>query len=95
MFSAICRVAALLVRVARACCDLLAQVILRGVAQLLHQAGDLVLARAVAHRLAEPLLRGAHPLQRVADIAVLQQDGEIPQRLRDLVLRLVVRPPAG
>lgn len=56
----------------------LAQVILGRVAQFLHQPRDLVLARAVPHRLAQALLRRTHPLQRVADIAVFQQDGQVP-----------------
>src|SRR6056297_2537436 len=70
---------------------LLAQVILRGVAQFLHQPGDLLLAGIVLHRLAQTLLRGAHPLQRVAHIAIFQQNAQIPQRLRDLVPLIAVK----
>ncbi len=40
----------------------LAQIILRGVAQILHQPRDFFLAGTILHRLAQPLLRGAHPL---------------------------------
>ena len=63
----------------------LVHVILRGVAQFLHQLRDLLVRGTVLHRLGQPLLRALQPFQRIADIALFQQQRQIPQRLRDLV----------
>ena len=66
----------------------LAQVILRRVAQFLHQARDLLFAGAIAHRLTQPFLRFLHAGERIADIAILQRNGQIPQGLRGFIPRL-------
>ncbi len=41
------------------------------------------------HRLGQAFLCLAHPLQRIAEIAIFQQNGQIPQRLGNLILGLI------
>ena len=72
----------------------LAQIILRGVAQILHQPRDFFLVGAIFHRLTQPLLRGAHSLQRITQIPILKQDTQIPKCLRNLVTLDLVQPVA-
>ena len=79
----------------------LAKVFIRRLAQLLHELRDLFVTGAVAHGLAQPFLRAPQPFQRVGQIALFQQHGEIPERLGDFVahlagqadLRLRLKPP--
>ena len=54
-------------------------------AQLVHQALDLVGAGAVADRLGQALLRGAHSFQRVRQAPILQQHRSLPQGLGQAV----------
>ena len=57
----------------------LPEIIFGGIAQLLHQLGNLIFAGAVFHRLIEPVLRLTHPLKRIINIAVLDLHRQIPQ----------------
>ena len=58
----------------------LPHVILRRLAQLLHQLGDLLIRGAVLHRLRQPLLRPAQPFERIRQVAILEQHRQIPHR---------------
>ena len=66
----------------------LVHVILRGVPQFLHQLGDFLVRGAVLHRLRQPLLRALQPLKRIVQVTVFQQQGKVPQCLRDIVALL-------
>jgi hypothetical protein len=56
--------------------------------QLVHQLLDLFRRGAVPHGLGQPLLRPLEPFARVAERAVLEQHGEVPQGGGDLLLFL-------
>src|SRR5690606_676580 len=69
----------------------LAQELLHGLAQLLHQPLDLFVAGAVLERVAQRLLRLAQPLLRRREVAFLDAESDLPQIVDDLA-QLVVGP---
>ena len=73
----------------------LPQVVIGGLAQLLHQLGDLLIAGAVLHRLVQPVLRALQPFQRVGQVTLFEQQRQIPERARDLVLLLGAHAVGG
>ncbi len=65
------------------------QIIIRRLAQFLHQFGDFFVRGTVAHRLGQPFLRAAQAFAGIGKAAILKLDRKIPHRLDDFGLPLV------
>ena len=67
----------------------LAQVIVRCLAQFLHQFGDFLIRCPIAHRLGQTVLRALQALQRILKITFFEPYRQIPHGLRNLGLLIV------
>ena len=66
----------------------LAHVIVHRLAQFLHQLGDFLVAGALPHGLAQPLLRLPEPFERIVEVAFFQHQRGVPEDFGHLVARL-------
>ena len=63
-------------------------IVLRGLTEFLHQLRDFLVARAILHRLRQPILRPLHPGQSIVEITLFERQSQLPEHQSDVIAHL-------